>query len=119
MTLPSSDTPRTARRLDPEDAQTALHEVQELLRRQQLVEELAHRQETGEDRAELIEGLLHRQHEAELQQLVNSLHPADIAFILESLPKPQRQTGWRLESDTRMNAMSAGCRLLTSCCSSA
>lgn len=96
MTLPSSDTPRTARRLDPEDAQTALHEVQELLRRQQLVEELAHRQETGEDRAELIEGLLHRQHEAELQQLVNSLHPADIAFILESLPKPQRQTVWRL-----------------------
>src|SRR5690606_36972973 len=88
MTSPSSKTPGAARRLDPEDAQTALHEVQELLRRQQLVEDLVHRQEEGEDRAGLVEGLLHRQHDAELQQLVNGLHPADIAFILESLPKP-------------------------------
>jgi len=86
------------RRLDPEDAQLALNQVQELLRRQQLVESLVHRQEIGDERADLVEGLLHRQHEAELKQLVDNLHPADIAFILESLPKLERQAVWRLVS---------------------
>jgi len=86
------------RRLDPEDAQLALNQVQELLRRQQLVEDLVHRQEAGDERADLVEGLLHRQHDAEIKTLVDDLHPADIAFILESLPKPERQAVWRLVS---------------------
>jgi len=96
MTSPTPKPAGPARRLDPEDAQTALNQVQELLRRQHLVEGLVHRQEAGDERADLVESLLHRQHDAELQQLVNRLHPADIAFILESLPKPERQAVWRL-----------------------
>ncbi len=88
----------TARRLDPEDAQIALHKVQDLLRRQEIEENLVHRQEEGDQRAELIEGLLHRQHEAKIQAFVNDLHPADIAFILESLPNDERQMIWRLVS---------------------
>jgi magnesium transporter len=85
-----------ARRLDPEDAQQALTKVQALLRRHALVEDLVHRQESGDDRAPLVEGLLHRQHETEIGTVVNALHPADIAFILESLPKEERQLIWDL-----------------------
>lgn len=84
------------RRLDPEDAQLALARVQEQLRRHALVEQLVHKQEEGDQRAALVEGLLHRQHENELRALVNALHPADIAFILESLPKDDRQLIWQL-----------------------
>jgi len=90
--------PATPRRLDPEDAQHALAEVQERLRRQQLVSDLVHRQEEGDDKASLVEDLVQRQHEAELKQLLDGLHPADIAFILESLPKDERQAIWKLVS---------------------
>ncbi|MEI2416904.1 magnesium transporter [Orrella sp. JC864] len=92
---PAAQTP-SPRRLDPEDAQLALHKVQELLRRQQLVEDLTHRQAEGDRRADLVESLLHRQHESEIKALVDDLHPSDIAFILESLPKDERQLVWRL-----------------------
>lgn len=86
------------RRLDPEDAQLALAKVQDLLHRHEVVENLAHRQEVDDDRAELVESLIQRQHEAELSALVNDLHPADIAFILGSLPTTERQLIWRLVS---------------------
>jgi magnesium transporter len=86
------------RRLDPEDAQLALAKVQDLLHRHEVVENLAHRQEGGDERAELVESLIQRQHEAELSALVNDLHPADIAFILGSLPTTERQLVWRLVS---------------------
>ena len=39
---------------------------------------------------------MHRQHEQELRALVNDLHPADIAFILESLPRDERQMIWQM-----------------------
>src|SRR5690606_38758181 len=97
MTQPDAAT-KTPRRLDPEDAQHALAEVQERLRRQQLGEDPVHRQEQGDNKASLVEDLVHRQHEAELKALVDALHPADIAFILESLPKDERQNVWRLVS---------------------
>lgn len=86
------------RRLDPEDAQQALQELQAILRRQEVVEALAHRQYEEDDRSNLLEGLLHRQHEAEIKAIVNDLHPSDIAFILESLPVHERQAVWQLVS---------------------
>lgn len=90
--------PAPPRRLDPEDAQHALAEVQERLRRQQLVSNLVHCQGEGGAKASLVEDLVHRQHEAELKTLLDGLRPADIAFILESLPKDERQTVWKLVS---------------------
>ena len=96
MTQITPDVPVTARRLDPEDAQLALAKVQELLQRHQLVENLVHRQEENDQRADVVEGLLQRQHDAELTALVNDLHPADIAFILSSVPNLERQMIWRL-----------------------
>lgn len=86
------------RRLDPEDAQLALQELQSILKRQEVVESLTQRQrdEEDEDGSNLLEGMLQRQHEDEIRHIVNALHPADIAFILESLPVTQRQIVWEL-----------------------
>jgi magnesium transporter len=86
------------RRLDPEDAQLALQRLQAILKRQEVVEALAHRQYEEDDRSNLLEGLVHRQHEAEIKAIINELHPADIAFILESLPVHERQAVWQLVS---------------------
>ncbi|NYT24886.1 magnesium transporter [Alcaligenaceae bacterium] len=86
------------RRLDPEDAQQALQQLQNILKRQEVVEALARRQYEDEDRSNLLEGLLHRQHENEIRSIINDLHPADIAFILESLPVHERQAVWQLVS---------------------
>lgn len=98
MTQTPVEPQATVRRLDPEDAQLALTKVQDLLHRHEVVENLAHRQESSDQRAELVESLIHRQHEAALSALVNDLHPADIAFILGSLPTTERQLIWRLVS---------------------
>ena len=88
-----SHTPPTSlpRRLDPEDAQHALQQVQDILRKQQVIEDLVHRQEAGDAKANLVENLVHRQHVASLKTLIDSLHPSDIAFILASVPKEERQ----------------------------
>ena len=86
------------RRLDPEDAQMALQQVQNVLKRPEVTEALAQRQDDEHDRANLLEGVLHRQHENEIREIVNDLHPADIAFILESLPVDERQAVWQLVS---------------------
>jgi magnesium transporter len=68
--------------------------VVELLHRHELVENLVHRQEGK--RHDLVETLVHRQHLTELQQLLDRLHPADIAYILEALPLEQRLVVWDL-----------------------
>lgn len=84
------------RRLDPEDAQLALQQLQSILKRQEVVDALSKRDEEDEDGSNLLEGMLNRQHEDEIRTLINDLHPADIAFILESLPVQGRQAVWQL-----------------------
>jgi len=79
--------------------QDHLSQVIELLHRHELVENLAHRQE--EPRHDLVETLVHRQHLNELQQLLDRLHPADIADILEALPLDQRLVAWELVKSER------------------
>lgn len=71
-----------------------LEQVIELLHRHELVENLVHRQESP--RHELVETLVHRQHLGALQQLLDRLHPADIAYVLEALPLDQRLVVWDL-----------------------
>jgi magnesium transporter len=77
-----------------EDLKADLREVQELLRRHRLVEGLVQRQEMPKH--ELIESLVHRQNVAELRAKVDSMHPADIAYVLESLPLEERLIVWNL-----------------------
>ncbi|WP_332670981.1 magnesium transporter [Aromatoleum sp.] len=80
--------------LHPDDVQQHLREVQALLSRHKLVENLVHRQDMP--RHELVEGLVHKQHLAELQARLDKLHPADIAYILEALPPEDRLFIWDL-----------------------
>src|SRR5437660_78411 len=77
-----------------EDLQADLREVQELLRRHRLVERLVERQEMPKHA--LVESLVHRQNVAELRSKLDSMHPADIAYVLESLPLEERLVVWNL-----------------------
>ena len=47
-------------------------------------------------RHELGESLIHEQNLSELQDLLDILHPADIAYILESLPLDERLVVWEM-----------------------
>lgn len=80
--------------LHPDDVQHHLREVQELLARQKVVEDLVHRQDMP--RHALVENLVHKQHEAGLRAKLESLHPADIAYVLEALPLDDRLYVWDL-----------------------
>jgi magnesium transporter len=77
-----------------ESVQDTLHQIIELLDKQRLVEGLVHKQEGP--RHDLVESLVHKQHVVELQRVLDSLHPADIAYILEALPVSQRLRVWDL-----------------------
>jgi magnesium transporter len=78
----------------PDDVQHHLRAVQELLARHRLVEDLVQRQEMA--RQDIVEGLVNRQHLGEMQDLLDGMHPADIAFVLESLPLEDRLFVWNL-----------------------
>ncbi|MFN9212553.1 MAG: magnesium transporter MgtE N-terminal domain-containing protein, partial [Betaproteobacteria bacterium] len=76
---------------DPEEAQRALARVQALLEKQRRVEALVeHEAAPSEQKHQLVEQLVHKQHLAELNGIVDRLHPADIAYILEALPLDDR-----------------------------
>lgn len=77
-----------------ESLETHLAQVQALLARMQLVEDLAHRQEGP--RQDLVEDLVHKQNLAELRRKLDALHPADVAYILEALPLDERSLVWDL-----------------------
>lgn len=71
-----------------------LEQIEVLLEKHQLVEGLVQKQEMPNH--ELVESLVHRQNQTELQRLMDELHPADIAYILEALPVHQRLYLWDL-----------------------
>ena len=77
-----------------EELQERLAEVRTLLARHKLVEGLVHRQEGP--RHELVEDLVHKQNLNELRARLDPMHPADIAYILESLPLDERLVAWYL-----------------------
>ena len=80
---------------DPEAAQRALARVEQLLEKQHRVEALVQREQTpGEEKKALVEQLVQRQHLNELKSILDRLHPADIAYILEALPLQDRLTVW-------------------------
>ncbi|GAA5163025.1 magnesium transporter [Viridibacterium curvum] len=84
--------------LHHDDMQHTLRDVQALLARQKLEEDLIHRQDLHrhEDRRELVENLAHKQNVARITDKLTGLHPADIAFILEALPVDDRLFVWDL-----------------------
>lgn len=82
------------RRLDPEDAQHALQLVQKRLWQLELYqEELTYNKSQSND-IRLISHYKWEDLKKELKSLINKLHPADIAFILDSLPNIKVQIVW-------------------------
>ena len=77
-----------------ESLQESLQQVIHLLNKHKLVEDLVHKQDMP--RHALVESLVHKQNLAELQKKLEVLHPADVAYILESLPLDQRLIVWDL-----------------------
>jgi magnesium transporter len=75
-----------------ENAQTPLQRVTYLLRKYKLVEGFVHLHD-GTDK-ELSESSVQKQNLAELHALLDQLHPADIAHILEALPLEDRLLIW-------------------------
>ena len=75
-----------------EELQAHLSEVQALLSRHKLVEDLVHRQDMP--RHELVEGMVHQQNLVALQKKLDSMPAVDIARILEALPEEDRLTTW-------------------------
>jgi magnesium transporter len=80
-----------------DDVQTHLKQVENLLEKHALIETLVHNQEMARDeRHALVESLIHKRHLVELQEKLDGMHPADIAYILEALPIEQRLLVWDL-----------------------
>ncbi|CAL1239189.1 magnesium transporter [Candidatus Methylocalor cossyra] len=71
-----------------------LQEIVELLHKQKLEEAILQQQKMP--RHELVETLLHKQHQAAIKQKLDKLHSADIAYILEALPVEERLAVWNL-----------------------
>lgn len=99
----TTDTPNTAensqpitipKRLDSENQDSIIEDIQASLKKHELVETVLAQQEGHPERAELVQTVLQRKHSAELGNLINHLHPSDIAFILESLPSEDRIKVW-------------------------
>lgn len=80
-----------------------LKAVTALLDRQALVNQLVARTDTRKHA--LVQSLVERQHAVELEKKLNSLHPADAAFVLESLRTEQRLAAWRLIRRERRGAV--------------
>jgi magnesium transporter len=72
--------------------QQQLEAVIKLLEKQELENSLVRKSTSSHH--DLEEVLVNKQHEVRLQELLSDLHPADIAFILESLPLDQRKQVW-------------------------
>ncbi len=74
--------------------EATLREIMQMMARQEVVTQLVAREKTN--KKDLVQSLVARQHAVELETRLNRLHPADAAFVLESLPVEQRDTAWQL-----------------------
>jgi magnesium transporter len=88
-------------RLEIEDLQHNLRDVQELLLRQKMAEDLVHEQGEGAPQGPAAERLTQKPHLAELRLRLDRIHPADIAYILDVLPLDERLAVWDLVKSDR------------------
>jgi magnesium transporter len=81
-----------------EDIDRAFADISTLLDKHELVEHLVHAQQMPNQ--ELVEDLVHRQSLADLknrlQEMLADMHAADVASILEALPRERRLRVWDL-----------------------
>lgn len=79
-------------------------QVIELLTRQAVERELVRKTDAG-GQSEVVGQLVARQQQAALEQRLLRFHPADIAFVLESLPHDAREMAWALVRPERRGAV--------------
>jgi magnesium transporter len=85
-----------------ENVQDHLKQVESLLHKCALSEEQAFKHELPhDDQRTPLNALLNKHHLAELQHKLDNIHPADIAYILESLPIEQRLLVWDMVKSER------------------
>jgi len=80
-----------------------LTEVQRLLARHRLVENLVNRQQSPKHK--LVENIVHKQNLGELAALFRRLDPVDTARILEALAAGDRHIAWEQIADDRLDAI--------------
>lgn len=97
---PDADTPARPHHHHLEQARA---QVIELLSRQAVERELVSRSESRKQ--DVVAQLVARQHQAALQQRLSHFHPADIAFVLESLVPEARDLAWALVKPERRGAV--------------
>ena len=77
-----------------ESLQTTARQIQNLMDRQNLISDFSRRQSANKQ--EVLDSLLNRQQDAALIRQLSSLHPADLAYILESFSSESRERLWSL-----------------------
>ena len=90
-------------RLHHRHLEQAREQIIDLLTRQHVERELVNRSEVSKQ--DVVAQLVARQQQAQLEQKLAHLHPADVAFILESLPPDARETAWGLVRPERRGAV--------------
>ncbi|WP_293001158.1 magnesium transporter [Nevskia sp.] len=81
-------------------------QVIEMLTRQAVERELVSRNEANSTApADVVSQLVARQQHTALEQRLARFHPADIAFVLESLPPDAREMAWQLVRPERRGAV--------------
>lgn len=78
-------------------------QVIELLSRQAVERDLLARSDAGNQ--DVVAQLVARQQQTQLQQRLESFHPADIAYVLESLAPDAREMAWQLVRPTQRGAV--------------
>lgn len=80
---------------------TSLEKLSELLKKQRRVEGMVHNQDMP--RQAIVETLVHRQHQAEIQNLLSPLRASEIGAILEDLPLDEAKLLWEQIPVARQN----------------
>lgn len=78
-----------------------LAEVQNLLAKQRLVEDMSRRQSSP--RPDVVENLMQRQHILELRHLFGRLPVVSVALIISALPEEDRLIAWREIAEERID----------------
>lgn len=96
-----------SQRLHHRHLEQARARVIELLSRQAVERDLVSRSEPAAQlgRQDVVAQLVARQHQAALEQRLAGFHPADIAFVLESLAPEARDLAWTLVRPDRRGAV--------------
>jgi Mg/Co/Ni transporter MgtE len=86
-----------------EKLESLVQHINTLIDRQELVSSIVDKQEIR--RHDLVKSLFEREKYTELRHLLDHLHPADIAYVLESLPLDRRHLTWGLVNKKQCGAV--------------